>query len=332
MRVLLLNNGKRGRAERVRMGFLVQLKDVDGIDLLIYGDKERAEHPELAPLVYKSSLSGGDVIKELTPDVMIFVLWGPQAKDWVPKDIGGHNIPFVVFETDHYLYGDTIGIVGDPQKSNEVLDWYKEMNTALVLRRHFYENESKDCPVPTVWLPHSANTKEFYPDESVERKKKIAFVASLGNIKHRHIRKEALMYIKKAELQDGSYTVGAKAYPNHLRSYVGALTCSGGIIHTTLAKTFEIPMSGTAMLTNRFNNSKELFGDKPCYFEYKDDCSDVVSQAKMLLEDDDMRNEVVANALEIVNSRHTDVHRTHELYAILKALIEGKEIPKVWGQ
>ena len=88
----------------------------------------------------------------------------------------------------------------------------------------------------------------------------------------------------------------------------------------------------SSYLTNMMKNSKELFGDKQCYFEYKDECSDVIEKAKEILNDHDKVAEITKNAIDIVLERHTHEKRAIELYNILHSLVSGVEIPRIWGQ
>jgi len=147
------------------------------------------------------------------------------------------------------------------------------------------------------------------------------------------IRQSALFRLNEENLLCNNIgKVNSDLYPIKLRSYVGALGCSGGIYHTPLAKTFEIIASGTALLSNYICSENILFGEKQCYFKYKDDCNNVVEIGKILLEDIDIRNEIIKNGVEIVREKHTHKHRIKELYDILLSLTEGKEIPKKWGR
>lgn len=314
------------------MGFLLKLGRY--CDLKVYGPKEQEINgKEISPFDYRQDITGKDLIEEIKPDIFLFVLWIHHCRDWLPKDISKTGIPFVVLEEDHHTYKDAEILSGTPGIDRDVLDWYKELDVSLLLRRHFYHEAA---PVSSVWFPFSVNEEEFYPDEKMVRKDKIGYVgASLtGNvIIHRKVRQMALKALGEAGLlADNIGTIGIKRFPEYLRSYMGALTCSGGYIHTCLAKTFEIPLSGTALLTNWVHNEKELFGDKKCYFAYKDDCSDIVNTAKIILEDKEQRNEVIANALKVVKERHTDSARLLELYNILRALLSEVEIPRIWGQ
>ena len=168
MRILILNDGKRGLAERVRMGFFNQLRSFEGVEYRIYGPKERSvEGAKHVPIEYSQSMMGSDLVKELKPDVMIHILWGPQARTWVPQDIAKCGVPFIIFETDHYAIKNIENFAGKHNYCHQVLSWYKTIDATLLLRRHYYSEEPS--VVPAVWFPHSANDKEFYPDESIEK-------------------------------------------------------------------------------------------------------------------------------------------------------------------
>jgi len=321
MRVLLLSNGHRSLGDRVRIDFVKKLSNL--CDFKIFGRREDIINPKLAPVQFDIRILCDDLIKLFNPDVIIFILKSPTDYFNISGDICKKGVPTVVIELDHYYKDDVFDGIN-------LFDWYKSMGFTFLLRRHFYEEES---PIPSVWLPSSANDEEFFVDKSVDRENKIGFAGSYLELDYYSIRRNAIEVLKSNKLL--SYTWGkiyGADYIRYLQKYVGNLACSCGKFHTCLAKTFEIPLCGTALLTNWMYNRKELFGDKQCFFEYKDDCSNLVDVANTVINDVDMRNEVVANTLEVVKERHTDSKRIVELYNILKAVVGGKEPPRIWGQ
>ena len=313
LKVLILSNGYRAIDDRTRINFLKMLQEL--CDLKIYGPGEYDKAPELAP--YKFEINDAkEIIKLFQPDVILIPLWKDLKGVWVPEGISKHGIPVAVLEEDHYEYGYP--------REEITLNGYLHHEFHLIIRRHFYYQRQ---PLNTVWLPFSASEKEFYPDESIPRKNIIGFAGTgiEGNVCRGHkIRQKAYKILLENNLLDKKHgkIVGAE-YSKYLRSHTGSLACAGSTIHAPMAKCFEIILSGTALLTNMMENSTELFGDKRCYFQYKDDCSDVVERAQEILNNPNKVDEVVYNAMNRVLSKHTDSKRVTELYNILNSLASG---------
>ena len=325
MKVLFLYNNYKKFNYRIHKGFIVKLSKF--CDFNIYGPGEHEDNPELAPMKYDEKITGKDLIGLFNPDIFLFNIHNSDCLSWYPKDICKVGIPSVLITQDHYTRIKELQAV---DKENVVLDWCENSGLTLLIQRHFYEENQSS--IQTVWFPHCVNEEEFYPDENVERKNIIGFAGSSNKGLYYAIRHRAREILKGSKLlDDDSGKLGAGKYPRYLRSHVGALACAGGILHTSLSRTFEIPLSGTAMMTNWMHESKTLFGDKQCFFTYKDDLSDVVNVANTILNDKDMVKEVTSNALEVVREKHTDHVRIMELADILLSLVEGKEVPRVWG-
>jgi len=292
-------------------------------DFKIYGPGEYTADANFAPVLHSVRITFNDLKGLFNPDIVLFLLYKPTAYFSVTENIREIDIPTVILEEDHY-YKDSV------YDDVNMFEWYKTTNFTLLLRRHFYKEEA---PLPSVWLPFAANEEEFNINNLVERESKIGFAGSYVGLEYYNIRRNAIKVLDTNNLlANHCGKIYDSGYIDYLRAYVGALTCSGGKLHTCLAKTFEIPLCGTALLTNWMHNKKELFGDKQCFFEYKDDCSDIVDVANTIINDVDMRNEVVANALKVVREKHTDSKRIVELYCILEAISTGKEPPRIWGQ
>ena len=88
--------------------------------------------------------------------------------------------------------------------------------------------------------------------------------------------------------------------------------------------------SGTVLLTQKFLKDDILFDKDVCVF-YKDDCSDIVDKAKMLMWDIDYSEYIAKNAVECINNNHLSFHRILELCRILDSFYIGEEIPRKWG-
>jgi len=307
--------------DRVRIDFVKQLSNL--CDFKIYGPKEHILNIDFAPVQYDSRITTDDLKGLFNPDIILFLLYKPSVYFHTTEYICKMGIPSVIFEEDHYYNNEVYDEVN-------MFDWYKSMGFTLLLRRHFYEEEP---PIPSVWLPYSVNEKEFNTNSEVDRENKIGFAGSYLGLGYYNIRRTAIEILKINGLLPDVYgKIFGNEYIDYLHKYVGCLSCSGGKIHTFLCKTLEISLCGTAVLTNRINGKTELFGNKQCFFEYKDDCSDLIDIASNVINDDDLRNEVVSNAIEVIMERHTDKKRIIEFYNILKAVTDGKEPPRIWGQ
>ena len=322
MRVLLLSDGFRSSLDdRTRVDFVKKLSNL--CDFKIYGPGEYASDQNLAPVLYSKKITYNDLKGFFNPDIVLFLLYKPDAYFTETEYIRALDTLTVIVEEDHY-YEDEI------YNGVNIFDWYKYTNFTLLLRRHFYEEES---PIPSVWLPFSVNEKEFSVGDNINRENRIGFAGSYIGLKYYDIRRNAVKTLDNNNLLASTWgKMYGDKYIDYLQKYVGTLTCSGSRLHTCLAKTFEIPLCGSALLTNHIHNTKELFGDKQCFFEYKDDCSDIIDVVNTIINDVDMRNEVISNVLEVVRKKHTDEKRIIELYNILQAVVDGKEPPRVWGQ
>jgi len=317
MNILLLYNGYRSVDYRTRLGLFSKLSNY--FDFNIYGPKEHEINPTTAPLKFDEKITLQDLCNHFTPDIIIIPLYAPKPiMCLIPKKISKLSIPVVIIEEDHYTKER------DPEN---ILQWYKDIDVNLVIRRHFY---TEKYDFKSVWLPFCASDKEFFPDKFIERKNIIGFAGSYENNPDYEIRKLALKTLGNTNLIEKPYGKVMDRYSYYLRQFKSMLTCAGGTIHTPMAKFFEIGLSGTAVLTNSMYEDKLLFGDKQCYFEYKDDCSDLIELAKFILNED--VSEVVNNCTKIIKEKHTDDKRLIELVNILSALHEGKEIPRIWGQ
>lgn len=320
MNIVLLNDGYRKGDDRTRIDFIKKLSKLT--NFYIYGPKEHDLDSNLAPIEYSEKITYFDVIKEFNADIFFIMLYSPSTVNLEMHRTDLIGVPFVVLEEDHYTIETEMG--------GKILDWYGKARFALILRRHCYKPEEQLSN--SVWLPFSANDDEFY-NNPAERINLIGFAGSWEGNEYYNIRTNAIEILLQAGLLDEkSGKMWGKRYSSFLRSHRGCLACSGGILHTCLAKTFEIPLCGTVLLSNKINHSDLLFANKECYFEYKDDCSDIIKKAKTILYDIEYTEYIINNATEQVLGKHTDSKRIQELYNILDAVLTGKELPRIWGQ
>lgn len=230
------------------------------------------------------------------------------VKRFMPKG-RTKNIPYIV-------------LVGDYDALNNK-KWYEIFD--YLIQRGPYDTEYSN----SVWVPLSV-TDEFYPDPRINRIDKIVF---MGNTKGNVYcpRRRALEWLKETGMLTNYGLLGSMEYPGLLRKYVGAYTCTGLVdMRQPLAKHFEYGASGTAILTPPFYHGVALFGAEQCWFEYKHDCSDLRDVAREIISDKDKVAEVTSNMLKVIKKHHTDKGRIVELDNILRALIDGKPIPRKW--
>ncbi|GAG17654.1 unnamed protein product [marine sediment metagenome] len=197
-------------------------------------------------------------------------------------------------------------------------------------RHHYLYGEERIIKPETVWLPFSGNEEEFFPG-NIDRENKIGFSGSLTeSVNYYDIRRKAVSELTNCRYLKDEGKHLRKNYPDILRSYRGFLSCNGGTLYTPMAKMFEIMLSKTALLSNKLYFNDILFDNEECFFEYKDDCSDIIKKAEIILNSD--IGEVVDSAYKKAIKYHTDSKRIIELYNILKAVVTEEEIPKVWRQ
>jgi len=145
-----------------------------------------------------------------------------------------------------------------------------------------------------------------------------------------HIRATAYGLLSSAGLLQNSGILDVNAYANIINKYSGMLTCSS-TWHFAMAKLFEGMLSGTAMLSNRFNGCDELFFGKKVWYEYNDDCSNIIDVANDLLNDKDKRKHITDTARKICLEHHTHTHRLIELKNIITEFISTGNIIRKWG-
>jgi len=305
MNIVIIDDGYRKGDDRTRINFLKKLSNFKDVKL------------------YLITLFNIDIVKAYNPDILFFPMYEPSIRKTWPDDLFDLGIATVVLEEDHYETKFESLVYSD----REVLNWYKEKGISLLLRRHCYEEKA---PVESAWLPFSANEEEFYPIKNGITSNIIGFAGSYqSNQIYYDVRRKAIEILGETHLLDIHFGKIYEGYAQYLREHAVGLACTGGILHTPLAKTFEIPLSRSALLTNSMDHTNLLWGDEKCYFEYKDDCSNIVEVAEEALLN---YKEIANNSRERVLKYHTDFHRIKELYAILKALVGGKNIPRKWGQ
>lgn len=317
-----METGRRTMTKRLHSDFLYKLSKYN--EFFIYGPEEdKINGSEISPIIFDSSITVNDLIREFDPDVIITPEYAKlrQKKNKLRElSFRDTSTPIVMIEIDSYNIDDK--------------NIYPEYGIDFIIERA----PDVEHKIPSVWLPFSANDEDFFTDENSnyldERYNKIVFAGGgrYSRNKYYSSRQRAIRYLEAEDLMTYEGECGFYKYPKVLKSYIGALSCSFPPLYHLAGKAVEIMASGTALLTTKIDPDKRLFGENQCFFTYDEDCSDIISVARKILDDKDKTKEVIHNALSVVNEKHLDKHRIIELQNILEAIIYGIEIPDIWGK
>ena len=319
MRILHFWDGRRGTPRRLQIDFVKKL--ANHCEFYVYGKNEDAHNgKEMSPIVYQTSRNIQEIVDELKADILLIPEWAIGRNVIGLKDC---KIPIVMMEVDWYA----------TDQCDQ--DFYKNNNIEHIITRAPVSFE--DQGIKSVWLPLSVNNKEFYTNPNTNylhgRKNKVTFVgAGPGSRNKFYI--DRIKAINKLNNSEHFESVGIRypsIYASTLKEYIGALSCSFSELKMAPAKVWEIMACGCALLVSDFYYRKRLFGEEECMFIYKNDLSDIDDKVNEIVSDLDKVKAYTKTALNVIQNRHLDSHRILELYNILKAINEGKEIPKIWG-
>ncbi len=306
MKVLFLNEGDRKKHySRIERDFFLKLGDL--CHLSVY---------DLDCSYYDKRIGAGELERLFRPD-LVLVLYTYYMRVGKGRFLYNHfidkfRVPVVVVEVEHHKF---------PDRDN----WYRKHGVDLVLFRGAVEK----CSVPSAWLPFSANEQEFSLGDN-SRSDKILFVGSdgVGNSDYK-LRRDALRLLDKNKLLYKADGLQGRDYAEILKQFKCGFACGLGELHTLIAKVFEMMACGCVVLDQKIKYDEILFGNKKCYFTYRDDLSDLVDIVRFVLNND--VSEIRNNAYEIVSKFHTDRVRIMELYEILTSFLYKGEIYKPWG-
>lgn len=314
LRVLVISHLPETKfSSRQHLGFLSRLKEYCESYQYVPGAVLVANAGEI-------KMDALSLYKKYRPDVIVlYDSHAPRGRDSIFGRTYFKNLPCkkVVIEVDFY------------KKFND-LSWYSDNKFDLVIQRGFYEAKSfADLTVPSVWLPFSADEKEFFPGKAMSQRYNIVGFAGTFKAPVYTTRRKAMDLLKNEKLlrhcaicrtAEGSRSF----YPPFLRKVVTAL--STNYKRSPAGKTFEIMASKTVLLTTEIADEIALFGDNECYVEYREDCLDVVDRADLILDNLDWAEEVAMNGYNAFKRWHTHSIRISQLYSYLKDLLDGKEI------
>lgn len=291
-----------------------------GVETKGYGLNLEIGYPEFA-IPYNKDRTLADIKQEFNFDVIIcgtkdrlFEYYCPpyfgkgeiRRGCWLPPDFKDCKFPKICFDEDyHYEDND---------------NWFVENNIDLVVQRHFsnIERGNNRKQMKHVWLPFSVDTSIFKPNPDIQRIEKICSAATLSESFY-------IYRSKVCEILPSNLLVNLKnkakvndIYPTILQQYISHLSCSG-LKDITAGKIFEITASGSVL----FTNESEKYGiqylfPNDSYCTYKQDFSNVIEKARMIVEDRDYRKETTTKALECILNKHTHEIRSKELLNIIK--------------
>lgn len=295
LNILVLTKHKKGRiAERLHTAFLLGLRKFGHkIEVIYQFDKSK---------VSIEKLNGSDIL-------LCYTSYGIRS-----QQISDLNCCKIIIETDFYK-----------KVKGSLLGWYKSCGFDLIIQRGAYDS-TLDVGVPMVWLPFSADPKEFHPDLSIKRESVVAFAGSYtAGIYFQ--RRKAINELKRAGIYK-EYVKSKSEYADNLRKSLMWLTSTE--INSPHGKVFEAMASGTIVLTPSFWGEQNLFGVRECYVRYKSDCSDIVKQARKIINDPEYAKVIRDNALAVFYQFHTHEKRLEELNHYLLGAFHGHTVSTFW--
>lgn len=305
----------------LHLKYVEYLQSYSGIEIVAWGPRIQEHYKHLAPFTYSPTMTIEELYKNFKFDVIIlntksrmFEYYMPKEPKknvcWLPQDFSTFNkVPKIMIEEDyHYETSDA---------------WYEEVGISLILHRH-YGNIQRKRTIKTAWLPFSVDTGIFYPEPTITRSREIAFVGSVSETPYLY-RYTALQRLLPSRLiiDKNHPRLYGDAYIKCLQKYRAHLSgCS--TYNITPGKMFEIMASGSILFTNRDSQYglKELFPDGS-YMTYANNGSDVVVQAKQLLENAAFAETIAAKGLQVIQERHNHGVRTNQLLEFIKEEIKN---------
>lgn len=303
-----------------------------GIELQGYGLDLHLGYPDLVKTIYNPNILLEDIYKNFDFDVIIantkgrmFEYYNPHTGidkgTWLPKDFSkwSKTKKIILEEDAHYEANDK---------------WYQEMGFDLILQRH-YSQSLRQQNVPMKFFPFSVDTSIFNPWKFEvihqtkilplinhnKRQRKIAFIGNDGDKAYVY-RFWAIRNLVQAGIgvnfsieEPGARRKIDGEYIQILREYIAHISC-GSTFEICAAKNLEIISSGAVLFTNKFQGIDLLFPEN-CYVSYKNDWSDLLDNAKKIINEPEYVKEIVKNGREWVNTHHTHNIRIKELLNII---------------
>jgi len=224
---------------------------------------------------------------------------------WLPQDFTEYKCPKIVIEEDYHWETDD--------------DWYAEHDISLILQRH-YSQSLRDGKVKKLWFPFSVDTNVFCPSPTVAYRE--PRICKMGGYTDCYVfRQRVINMLKEAGIGvDFSNVHREERYVKSLKNYRAYVCCSSNV-YITPAKMFEIMGSGGLLFTNNAPQDKyglkKLFPDDS-YVTYEEDFSNVISQARRIINESEWSEGVANRGMKYVREHHNHKIRISQLLEILK--------------
>ena len=273
---------------------MTDLKTMFDFDVVIANTKSRMFENYMPPRRY-NDLDYADLNAEI------------RENCWLPSDFRELEAYKIMLEEDYHW------------EDND--SWYRSNRFSLILQRH-YSQSIRSSHVKTLWFPFSVDTSVFKPDPSIVRNKKIGFIGC--DVKDCYpLRALSTNILKPLGYLDkiGDFQIKIKDddYVNYLKKYSSFLNGSSKV-NVSSAKMFEIMASGALLFTNNsdIDYGLEKLFPKDCYCTYEENLSDLISKAKIIIENENYVKKTTEKALQCINEKHSHQIRIAELIDIIK--------------
>jgi len=307
-------------SKRIHYDFINKLRSKE-VELSIYGPGVLAS--VCSPVLYDPKLTMSQLKRVFKPDA-ILLYSTRNINRWVPPGFGEATIPKIMIECDWWNVLDSHKL------------WMKKNHIGLLIQRGNV-GEIVVHKIPCVWLPFSASEEHFVDAQSIplsKRKRLIAFVGrgGMGRSDFSYINRRAIIHQLSCEgLVKCKGKVGHEEYSKWMRRFFCYITDCGRL-DSPPAKVFEIMASGALLFTTPFNGKAQLFGEKEVCVFYEKDRSNLISQARKILNVKIDNLQKIADAgAKAVNEAHLDSHRIKELYDIIFNFLDSGTVVKKWG-
>lgn len=307
MKVLVFSWHRKDIKHRLHLGFLENLRP-HCKELIIY-DRFKTFEGTRGRSNKKIKVDALKVYEKHKPDVAIVY------SSWNIPPTFFTKLPClkICIETDFYRY-----------VKKQRFDWFIKNKFDYLIQRGAFSPKKNTSGIPMVWLPFSADTKEFYPGS--KRNNKIGFAGATKPPAYVQRRKAIAILSRAKLLWNAGRNVGQ--YPEFVRKCTGLLTSTES--HSPHGKVFEAMASKTVVLTPPFYHENDLF-EPNAFVKYKSDCSNIAQQARKIINEPKKTQNMADKAYKIFLEKHTHQKRAEELSNHLKNLLAGKDPEKYWG-